>query len=1246
MQKLRPCVTALTAVPVCHSAQLVTTHRLSSSAYPFVSAANGVVSVRSKGYGPSKDLLKGIDPKSRVMIESKLHPEDLSLQRTVLALAMPSIQEISVVDNLDSHDYKIAPAEGLTSGIIPEKNPNLKATDALTRMELFESTLTEQLATVSNLIIRQICTSRKVDLDTMEASQSNEMRTLANLVIQCIRDELKDTLRSTLSTNAKAPSLPNVEDLSKRISQQVALSLEKQLQSNQTQEKVISTEVVEKKLSSYFEHLEASLKSAFTEFSAIQLSSQSDSGATSAQTGLSDEARDSILNTIEQSARLQHENLLNALEDSISTHFSKIDSRDNVQSAPKGIDVGALQNFIECSLDKATDDIRHSITAEIKKAMGKKSLEANKTNESSSNAWHEEMGAFSLSIDKAVMAAQNAFTRTEAVDEAIQFVAKDQKKIAQTMLDLKKLLQNELDTRHRDTTGGQPSIVDYLGEISPLIEDLKKSLVQFDASMEVRQGQTEDRLLSVAQVITESVEAAVEARTASVLTSAISTVDQQLQRIFEVIQSSQAKEEPAPIPPPPSRADIEAVVEAVLVPKVETFIAQLEGAVASKWDPDNMAHLANSISKSVSLVIEEEYRRREEQAANAPPPSSDRDDNLTESLDRLRVDLVSTVEQEMGKPHEVNLTPMYQYIDSILVFLKDSFATQETNLDRKVEELSKNLSTMMTDSIAAQTQEQLTKARQQEPLAISESSPEAREAMHADGQDGDARSEEALGKLTTTKSLKGFMEQVEASLAEAVAPLAASLSSRSTDDAAITSTITETAMTLRNQISAVEDSISRLSAHHHEDMASSLSNLLQTVDMKSVKEGLTNIQSVLGEQAATLESLRLSTDRVLDEKHGVEKSNSDEIAQRFLNFQTQVSNQFESFKTLLEKIDQTNQQQILTLVQQIQENILKLHEMNQKNQQQLEDTSASADTTPSEEVKDDEDNYEDVRKIVKEAVNEVLKGELVTSFQTIQQDLANLNESKESTKRELLTSIEGITKRLDEQKAIQSSAPPMLKKDDIELAISSHTENIKRLLESQSTNLLHDVSENLAIREDSVYTQISDTIKSTQADYEKKLHEGMEKSMGKQTQQFHGFVVGEINRAVASAKSNATITIDPQSIAKQVVELLEEQNNLKHAVPDLPQEAIEQKEPETPESREVSASYLQPPMWWLPLMIFSLCVVIFACAYYLFACFLLAFVPAPEQCLTPRLEASETFHRHNVKFQEAKRGRRVVDQVL
>lgn len=53
--------------------------------------------VHTEGYGPSEDLIRGVQPHSHLVVEATgLHPRDFAVQKRVLELAMPSLSDVTV----------------------------------------------------------------------------------------------------------------------------------------------------------------------------------------------------------------------------------------------------------------------------------------------------------------------------------------------------------------------------------------------------------------------------------------------------------------------------------------------------------------------------------------------------------------------------------------------------------------------------------------------------------------------------------------------------------------------------------------------------------------------------------------------------------------------------------------------------------------------------------------------------------------------------------------------------------------------------------------------------------------------------------------------------------------------------------------------------------------------------------------------------------------------------------------------
>lgn len=258
--------------------------------------------VRTEGFGPSEDLVKGVLPHSHLFVEaSGLHPSDYDVQRRVLELTMPSLAGVTIQPpeaslgqigassakpfsekREDSLGDAAVPSTVAEQGV-PGLVPLTAGLHADVHQQLAQQAWEEHMVLVANTIIDQVEKKTGVQLEAARGSQEELHRSSAEVIIQTVRQEMwrvADALRHVALEQGedwRHRSQSMVQEISRCIYEQLprqALQTLVKTSNTTTSEKIhSSTELVVdmlgEKVQNYFHDLEKQLKDVAEEVKKI-----------------------------------------------------------------------------------------------------------------------------------------------------------------------------------------------------------------------------------------------------------------------------------------------------------------------------------------------------------------------------------------------------------------------------------------------------------------------------------------------------------------------------------------------------------------------------------------------------------------------------------------------------------------------------------------------------------------------------------------------------------------------------------------------------------------------------------------------------------------------------------------------------------------------------------------------------------------------------------------------------------------
>ncbi|KPI86109.1 hypothetical protein ABL78_4836 [Leptomonas seymouri] len=743
--------------------------RAQSSAASSSASAAPTIRIRSRGYGPSRDLLRGIPEDAVLSVEATLHPEDAEIQRAVLALAMPSLAEV--------HVTPVMPHDSYANNKVPQRaGASYGGGDVLTstEREVMEQCLQEQLSDVANLVVEKVGQRTGQQLDALQVTHADELRNFAEIILHGIQDELRQLRlargaaqggRGEGGGNEARPALPpstaaaalDVEAVAQVVSAKVMERLAgvtapvvAAAAATTTPGGARSAEAVledlERRTAAYFEQLQARVQSA--------VSSGTAAATTRVDPEAIDELRAAAREAVETASATQQEHLAGLVNDWLADMArTPVGSSGSVAAS---VDRKALEDMVESAVQTSTNELRHIITSEVKK-LGK----AKKTSSGGSSDEGVDLSELVVEVEKVFDVMKATQSRLAAVDEVVGDVFKEQASTRDALQSIQDLLKQLSEVRaapptdktppsvtgresSSSATDSDPSASSTIKAVEEAVASLQRQVAAAQSQATIYQEEAQQQLLTVAQVVSDSVSAAMQQHTAEAVQSAMATVQQQLDALAATAQASadaaaaaaaatDARAEPAMGAPAPtfeplSKEVLADAIESVLTPRWSTLSTEVERMNTANQQAieQQLLHMANSVAASVTASLQEQLEaahiRHEGVSAAAAADKTETAavyeaemqkraaaaeaavvsaattlaDKTTQQLTSFREELMSTIQAEMLKSHSVDLTPMYKYIDSVLTFMKEELSIQETSLATKM--------TSLTDTVMAAIQ--------------------------------------------------------------------------------------------------------------------------------------------------------------------------------------------------------------------------------------------------------------------------------------------------------------------------------------------------------------------------------------------------------------------------------------------------------------------------------------------------------------------------------------------------------------
>ncbi|KAG5510051.1 hypothetical protein GH5_07902 [Leishmania sp. Ghana 2012 LV757] len=729
---------------------------------PSSSGAPPLLRIRSRGYGPSSDLLKGVPDYVELNVEATLHPEDAEVQRAVIALSMPYLAGVRVTPVLPHGAYESK---------VPHRTGASYASDVIssTEREVMEQCLQEQLAVVANLVVEQVEQRTGQQLDALHVTYADNMKNFSEIVLNSIHDELRQ-LRvvrerpgyaargSTSAAPSPSPTSMDAEAVaqlvSARVAQQLAGAAIATTPSSTTHALAASSEVADQ-----LARLEASTAAHF-EGLRRRVSAAVEAQDAPARTSTSAELRAAVAEAVQKAAAEQQENLSNFFSDLFAEGRLVARGSGGGTATNAAVDMKVIEESVESAVQSATDELRRTITGEVRKLVKAKDAGGGAAAGATGDA------DMAIEIEKVFDLVQSTQSRLTAVDETVGDVFKEQAATRDGLRTMQELLLRQLGELRSTVANAavasasppaaaseSDTTVAAQQRIMETLEQLRSDVSATSAALAIREDDAQQHLMTVAQVVSDSVTAAIQQHTEEAVQSAMSTIQEQLGALREAAEAvPSAPSLPVAVPPPAplSQEVLTDAVEAVLSPRWAELSVQVEKMNTANQlaIEQQLLHIADSVSTSVAASLHaqlEEIRtvaQSQPQVENAEaaqgPAITDTSaaattaliEKTTLELTTLREELLQALRTQVGNTPEVNLTPMYKYIDSVLTFMKEELSLQETNLTAKMTSLAETvMAAVRAQQETAASSVSFSKPSQEEPsVMISKEEAEAAKA--------------------------------------------------------------------------------------------------------------------------------------------------------------------------------------------------------------------------------------------------------------------------------------------------------------------------------------------------------------------------------------------------------------------------------------------------------------------------------------------------------------------------------------
>ncbi|RNF12551.1 protein p166 [Trypanosoma rangeli] len=628
--------------------------------------------VRSKGYGPTKDLLKGVDTSKRVVVETELHPADAEMQQLVLSLLGADVSvHNSLGGEVDAADSRtVSQQEGIVA-ISPE-----------------------QLASVATVIVDQVKEQLELSGYAAEASQDGRSSSVVNAVADCLRQEMQ---RLCIAMQTQEVSLSrmlgeNSDVICARIASVIQAERSSAAARNEGETRQLFH--LTQEFTSAVAKLEISLKATLEEGLAANNKNMDP---------VFEDMRMRVVEAIEQASRVQQEQLAISLQDVLE--------RNNVpsSSAPQDpVSLDAVQDIVRNAITEVVERAQHEVRTLLEGLRENAQAPAPSPDDGSS-VKGSDLEGFLVSYGERLEELREltaGFTDIKELLMEVHSLQQTHETAIQEVQNSIKRLRKELLDALRGTTPSasveakaekkEDLFAEYCDRLADLADrvtstveqqlkeqslDVKELLTQLRA-LEKRFGEKQkpaldpmpaihdlddDRMVALAQSISDS-----------------------------ILASLPPSESPQTQAPSFTRESLVEAVAAVLSPKLEELaaaVARMETTRPVKFTVAPVEEGLKGVGEEQFITLAQTIAESVKDAVQEVVPTKELAESMTSKethlalmtrLEALKEDIVSTVQEEMGRTQEIDLTPFQTYLDQVLGGVQEASSKQQEVTQGKV----------------------------------------------------------------------------------------------------------------------------------------------------------------------------------------------------------------------------------------------------------------------------------------------------------------------------------------------------------------------------------------------------------------------------------------------------------------------------------------------------------------------------------------------------------------------------------
>ncbi|ESL08853.1 hypothetical protein TRSC58_03438 [Trypanosoma rangeli SC58] len=627
--------------------------------------------VRSKGYGPTKDLLKGVDTSKRVVVETELHPADAEMQRLVLSLLGADVSVYNSlggeVDAVDSRT--VSQQEGIVA-ISPE-----------------------QLASVATVIVDQVKEQLELSGYAAEASQDGRSSGVVNAVADCLRQEME---RLCIAMQTQEVSLSrmlgeNSDVICARIASviQTEHSSAAERKEGETRQLFHLTQ----EFTSAMARLENSLKTTLEEGLAANNKSMDP---------VFEDVRMRVVEAIEQASRVQQEQLSISLQDVLERNVPS-------PSAPQDpVSLDAIQDIVRNAMAGVVERAQHEVRA-LLEGLRENAQASAPSPDDGSGVKRSELEGFLISYGERLEELREltaGFTDTkELLMEVHSLQQTHETAIQEVQNSIKRLKKELLGALHGATPSAsveakadkkEDLFAQYCDKLADLADRVTSTVEQQlkEQSLDVKELLTQLRALEKRfgekqKPALDSIPAIHDLDDDRMITLAQSISD-------SILASLPLSESPPTQAPPFTRESLVEAVAAVLSPKLEELaaaVARMETSRPAKFTVAPVEEGSKGVGEEQFITLAQTIVESVKDAVQEVVPTKELAESMTSKethlalvtrLEALKEDIVSTVQEEMGRTQEIDLTPFQTYLDQVLGGLQEASSKQQEVTQGKV----------------------------------------------------------------------------------------------------------------------------------------------------------------------------------------------------------------------------------------------------------------------------------------------------------------------------------------------------------------------------------------------------------------------------------------------------------------------------------------------------------------------------------------------------------------------------------